>query len=171
MYGWSNRGKSSAGRYIFFGRGGRIIRSSRFSFPGRRALSGFLSAGISGRRALSGFLPAGIPGRRVISGFLPAGISGRRVISGFLSAGISGRRVISAFLSAGISGRRVISAFLLMPLVRGRNIGDVFVACFGRSSCIGGVSNINRAGRTYITLIMNFYKIAVFCSKSIVLEI
>ena len=115
MYGWSNRGKSSAGRYIFFGRGGRIIRSSRFSFPGRRALSGFLSAGISGRRALS--------------------------------------------------------AFLLMSLVRGRNIGGVFVACFGRSSCIGGVSNINRAGRTYITLIMNFYKIAVFCSKSIVLEI
>ena len=129
MYGWSNRGKSSAGRYLFFGRGGRIIRSSRFSFPGRRALSGFL--------------PAGIPGRRVISGFLPAGIS----------------------------GRRVISAFLLMPLVRGRNIGGVFVACFGRSSCIGGVSNINRAGRTYITLIMNFYKIAVFCNKSIVLEI
>ena len=129
MYGWSNRGKSGAGRYIFFGRGGRIIRSSRFSF--------------SGRRALSGFLPAGIPGRRVISGFLPAGIS----------------------------GRRVISAFLLMPLVRGRNIGGVFVACFGRSSCIGGVSNINRAGRTYITLIMNFYKIAVFCNKSIVLEI
>ncbi len=58
-----------------------------------------------------------------------------------------------------------------MLLVRGRNIGGVFVACFGRSSCIGGVSNINRAGRTYITLIMNFYKIAVFCSKSIVLEI
>ena len=143
MYGWSNRGKSSAGRYIFFGRGGRIIRSSRFSFPGRRALSGFLSASISGRRALSGFLPAGIPGRRVISGFLPAGIS----------------------------GRRVISAFLLMPLVRGRNIGGVFVACFGKSSCIGGVSNINRAGRMYITLIMNFYKIAVFCNKSIVLEI
>ena len=129
MYGWSNRGKSGAGRYIFFGRGGRIIRSSRFSFSGRRALSVFLSAGI--------------PGRRVISGFL----------------------------SAGISGRRVISAFLLMPLVRGRNIGGVFVACFGRSSCIGGVSNINRAGRTYITLIMNFYKIAVFCNKSIVLEI
>ena len=101
MYGWSNRGKSGAGRYIFFGRGGRIIRSSRFSFPGRRALS----------------------------------------------------------------------AFLLMSLVRGRNIGGVFVACFGRSSCIGGVSNINRAGRTYITLIMNFYKIAVFCNKSIVLEI
>ena len=115
MYGWSNRGKSGAGRYIFFGRGGRIIRSSRFSFPGRRVISGFL--------------PAGIP------------------------------------------GRRVISAFLLMPLVRGRNIGGVFVACFGRSSCIGGVSNINRAGRTYITLIMNFYKIAVFCNKSIVLEI
>ena len=129
MYGWSNRGKSGAGRYIFFGRGGRIIRSSRFSFSGRRALSVFLSAGI--------------PGRRVISGFL----------------------------SAGISGRRALSAFLLMSLVRGRNIGGVFVACFGRSSCIGGVSNINRAGRTYITLIMNFYKIAVFCSKSIVLEI
>ena len=129
MYGWSNRGKSGAGRYIFFGRGGRIIRSSRFSFPGRRALSVFLSAGI--------------PGRRVISGFL----------------------------SAGISGRRALSAFLLMSLVRGRNIGGVFVACFGRSSCIGGVSNINRAGRTYITLIMNFYKIAVFCNKSIVLEI
>ena len=129
MYGWSNRGKSGAGRYIFFGRGGRIIRSSRFSFSGRRALSGFLSAGIPGRR------------------------------------------VISAFLSAGISGRRALSAFLLMSLVRGRNIGGVFVACFGRSSCIGGVSNINRAGRTYITLIMNFYKIAVFCNKSIVLEI
>ena len=129
MYGWSNRGKSGAGRYIFFGRGGRIIRSSRFSFSGRRALSVFLSAGI--------------PGRRVISGFL----------------------------SAGISGRRALSAFLLMSLVRGRNIGGVFVACFGRSSCIGGVSNINRAGRTYITLIMNFYKIAVFCNKSIVLEI
>ena len=129
MYGWSNRGKSGAGRYIFFGRGGRIIRSSRFSFSGRRALSGFLSAGI------------------------PV------------------RRVISAFLSAGISGRRALSAFLLMSLVRGRNIGGVFVACFGRSSCIGGVSNINRAGRTYITLIMNFYKIAVFCNKSIVLEI
>lgn len=44
------------------------------------------------------------------------------------------------------------------------------MACFGRSSCIGGVSNINRAGRTYITLIMNFYKIAVFCNKSIVFE-
>ena len=129
MYGWSNRGKSGAGRYIFFGRGGRIIRSSRFSF------------------------------------------SGRRVISVFLSAGIPGRRVISGFLSAGISGRRALSAFLLMSLVRGRNIGGVFVACFGRSSCIGGVSNINRAGRTYITLIMNFYKIAVFCNKSIVLEI
>jgi len=129
VYGWSNRGKSGAGRYIFFGRGGRIIRSSRFSFSGRRALSVFLSAGI--------------PGRRVISGFL----------------------------SAGISGRRALSAFLLMSLVRGRNIGGVFVACFGRSSCIGGVSNINRAGRTYITLIMNFYKIAVFCNKSIVLEI
>ena len=129
MYGWSNRGKSGAGRYIFFGRGGRIIRSSRFSFPGIRVISGFLSAGISGRRALSGFL------------------------------------------SAGISGRRALSAFLLMLLVRGRNIGGVFVACFGRSSCIGGVSNINRAGRTYITLIMNFYKIAVFCNKSIVFEI
>ena len=129
MYGWSNRGKSGAGRYIFFGRGGRIIRSSRFSFPGRRALSGFLSAGIPGRRVISGFLSAGIP------------------------------------------GRRALSAFLLMSLVRGRNIGGVFVACFGRSSCIGGVSNINRAGRTYITLIMNFYKIAVFCNKSIVLEI
>lgn len=129
MYGWSNRGKSGAGRYIFFGRGGRFIRSSRFSF--------------SGRRVISGFLPAGIPGRRALSGFL----------------------------SAGISGRRALSAFLLMSLVRGRNIGGVFVACFGRSSCIGGVSNINRAGRTYITLIMNFYKIAVFCNKSIVLEI
>ena len=143
MYGWSNRGKSGAGRYIFFGRGGRIIRSSRFSFSGRRALSVFLSAGIPGRRVISGFLSAGIPGRRALSGFL----------------------------SAGISGRRALSAFLLMPLVRGRNIGGVFVACFGRSSCIGGVSNINRAGRTYITLIMNFYKIAVFCNKSIVLEI
>ena len=129
MYGWSNRGKSGAGRYIFFGRGGRIIRSSRFS--------------LSGRRALSVFLSAGIPGRRVISGFL----------------------------SAGISGRRALSAFLLLSLVRGRNIGGVFVACFGRSSCVGGVSNINRAGRTYITLIMNLYKIAVFCNKSIVLEI
>ena len=129
MYGWSNRGKSGAGRYIFFGRGGRIIRSSRFSFSGRRALSGFLSAGISGIRVISGFLSAGIP------------------------------------------GRRAPSAFLLMSLVRGRNIGGVFVACFRRSSCIGGVSNINRAGRTYITLIMNFYKIAVFCNKSIVLEI
>ena len=129
MYGWSNRGKSGAGRYIFFGRGGRIIRSGRFSFPGRRVISGFLSAGIPGRRALSGFLSAGIP------------------------------------------GRRALSAFLLMSLVRGRNIGGVFVACFGRSSCIGGVSNINRAGRTYITLIMNFYKIAVFCNKSIVFEI
>ena len=129
MYGWSNRGKSGAGRYIFFGRGGRIIRSSRFSFPGIRVISGFLSAGISGRRALSGFL------------------------------------------SAGISGRRALSAFLLMSLVRGRNIGGVFVACFGRSSCIGGVSNINRAGRTYITLIMDFYKISVFCNTCIVLEL
>ena len=36
---------------------------------------------------------------------------------------------------------------------------------------VSGVSNINRAGRTYITLIMNFYKIAVFCNKSIVFEI
>ena len=122
-------GKSGVGRYVFFGRGGHIICSRRFSFPGRRVISAFLSAGIPGRRALS------------------------------------------AFLSAGISGRRALSAFLLMSLVRGRNIGGVFVACFGRSSCIGGVSNINRAGRTYITLIMNFYKIAVFCNKSIVLEI